>query len=178
MMLMNGIHRTIYPNIFKTIRNFFFRVLISGYFDSTFELKTFTEGAKQAVTVVSHYISQGRFDDLNGLVVKDAINEIRQNFQSLPAAHKQKIPVLFDEIIFSFPYEIGIIIEDKSGKEKHVEQHMNMDLSTLLNFSKTSHSIRDSIVICNYRFVREMTKGVSDGWTINALNHWLPNEYL
>lgn len=33
---------------------------------------------------------------------------------------------------------------------------------------------QDKIFICNYRFIREFTKGVNDEWTINAVNHFKP----
>lgn len=37
---------------------------------------------------------------------------------------------------------------------------------------------RDRIYICNYRFIREFTKGVQDDWTINAINHFKPSDNL
>lgn len=33
---------------------------------------------------------------------------------------------------------------------------------------------QDKLFICNYRFIREFTKGVQDDWTINAINHFKP----
>lgn len=32
------------------------------------------------------------------------------------------------------------------------------------------------ISICNYRFIREYTKGVEGEWTINLLNHFRPTD--
>lgn len=37
---------------------------------------------------------------------------------------------------------------------------------------------RDNISICNYRFIREFTKGVEGEWTINLLNHFKPSDYI
>lgn len=37
---------------------------------------------------------------------------------------------------------------------------------------------RDKIHICNYRFIREFTKGVEDQWTINVINHFKPSDFL
>lgn len=31
---------------------------------------------------------------------------------------------------------------------------------------------RDKIVICNYRFIREYTKGVEGQWTVNMVHHF------
>ena len=36
---------------------------------------------------------------------------------------------------------------------------------------------RDKIFICNYRFIREFTKGVEDQWTVNVINHFKPADY-
>lgn len=30
------------------------------------------------------------------------------------------------------------------------------------------------ISICNYRFIREFTRGIESDWTINLLNHFRP----
>lgn len=32
------------------------------------------------------------------------------------------------------------------------------------------------ICICNYRFIREFTKGVDSDWTVNLLNHFRPSD--
>ena len=69
MMLMD-LPRIVYPNLFFTIRNFLSRILISGYLDPTFAMKSFSDGAKQAVTVVSHLIANDQFDDLHGFVTR------------------------------------------------------------------------------------------------------------
>lgn len=33
---------------------------------------------------------------------------------------------------------------------------------------------QQKIFICNYRFIREFTKGVDGDWTVNLLNHFKP----
>lgn len=70
LMLMD-LPRITYPNVFLMIRNLFSRVIISGYFDSTFTIQSFSEGARQALTVVSQLIANEQFDDLHGLVTRE-----------------------------------------------------------------------------------------------------------
>jgi hypothetical protein len=70
LMLMD-LPRIAYPNVFLMIKNFFSRVIINGYFDSTFAIKPFCDGARQALTVVSHLISNEQFDDLPGFVTRE-----------------------------------------------------------------------------------------------------------
>lgn len=73
LMLMN-LPRVAYPNVFLMIKNFFSRVIINGYFDSTFAIKPFCDGARQALTVVSHLIANEQFDDLHGFVTREVKN--------------------------------------------------------------------------------------------------------
>ena len=70
LMLMD-LPRVVYPNLVLTMKNFFSRVIISGYFDSTFAIQPFTEGARQALTVVSRLIGNGQFDDLSSFLTKE-----------------------------------------------------------------------------------------------------------
>ena len=70
MMLMD-LPRIVYPNLFLSVKNFFARMLISTYFDSTFAIKPFSDGARQAVTVVSRLIGNEQFDDLSGFVTEE-----------------------------------------------------------------------------------------------------------
>lgn len=70
MVLMN-LPRIVYPNLFLTIKNFFSRMLINGYFDSNFAMKSFSDGARQALTVVSQLIGNGQFDDLKGFATQE-----------------------------------------------------------------------------------------------------------
>lgn len=37
---------------------------------------------------------------------------------------------------------------------------------------------RDKISICNYRFIKEFTKGVDSDWTVNVVNHFKPSDYV
>mgnify|MGYP006892793991 CR=1 FL=1 len=46
------------------------------------------------------------------------------------------------------------------------------------NWTSTMKKIRDNIVVCNYKFLRDMSKNATDdSWIITGLNHWLPSEY-
>ena len=115
LMLMD-LPRIAYPNVFHMLRNFFSRVLISGYFDSTFAIKPFSDGARQALTVVSRLIANEQFNDLHGFVTREVINEVKENYQYLSSQQKQQIAVEENEIIFSHPYLIGMIMDDETSK--------------------------------------------------------------
>lgn len=36
------------------------------------------------------------------------------------------------------------------------------------------HEYQNRMSVCNYRFIREYTKGVESDWTVNLLNHFRP----
>lgn len=65
------IPRIAYPNIFLVLKNFFSRAIINGYFDPNFSIKSFSDGAQQALVVVSQLIANGQFDDLPGFVTPE-----------------------------------------------------------------------------------------------------------
>lgn len=70
LMLMDIPHQA-YPNAFLMIRNLFSRLIISTYFDSTFAMDSFSNGARQALTVVSQLIANEQFDDLQDFVTRE-----------------------------------------------------------------------------------------------------------
>jgi hypothetical protein len=70
LMLMD-LPQVAYPNMFIIIKNFFTQMIINGYFDSTFAIKPFSDGARQALTVVSNLIGNDQFDDLPGFVTRE-----------------------------------------------------------------------------------------------------------
>ncbi|KAK6165654.1 hypothetical protein SNE40_022540 [Patella caerulea] len=160
----------ILPNIFKSLKNYWFGLLIRGYFDPEFSLGGFLVGAEQAVVVVSRLVGEGKFNDLNGLVEDEAIKEIERNYVYLNNKQKYEIPVKRDDIIHRFIYEIGMMFDDNSNK-RFVEitvvvfGEKDRPLSTRF-FPDTNRCF-----ICNYRFIKEFTKGVESDWTINKLNH-------
>ncbi|CAF0932729.1 unnamed protein product [Rotaria sordida] len=193
LMLMD-LPRIAYPNIFLIIKNFFSRIIINGHFDSTFAIKPFCDGARQALTVVSNLIGNGQFDDLPGFVTREVINEVKQNYEHLSSQQKQQIPVEEGEIIFSYPYLIGLIMDEQTNTrmveiimifhilknpESYRDEMLEGSGSTFSNWISTIKTMRDNIIVCNYKFSRNMSENAQDNsWIITGLNHWLPNEYF
>jgi hypothetical protein len=93
-----------------------------------------------------------------------------------------------DEIEMSFIYQIGIMMEDHPTEEgqhtRHVEitwaAHCLPDHIRQIGLSADNDPLKfkelmeesGGPTILNYRFIRDYTKGVEDGWTINAANHF------
>ncbi|UJR21409.1 hypothetical protein I4U23_024498 [Adineta vaga] len=115
LMLMNLPHVAA-PNLGLMMKNFFSRIIINGYFDSTFAIKPFCQGARQALTVVSHLVGNGQFDDLPKFVTQEVIHEVKQNYDQLSFKQRQQIPVEDNEIIFSHPYSINMMMNEQTSK--------------------------------------------------------------
>jgi len=176
----------IWPHPLKSLRNFWFSLLIRGYYDNSYNPETFLKGAEQAITTVSNLMSEGRFDDLESLLSRDAIREIRKNYNELSTKQRQFIKVDASDIFFRFIYEIGMIFDDNSN-QRFVEitavfqgiHGMNrMQHQDSQDFAEQMRKSEDQVYVCNYRFIREFTKGVEDSWTINKLNHFSPKELV
>ena len=70
MMLMD-LPLRVSPNLMLIMKNFFARMLIHNQLDRTFSMKTFSEGARQALIVVSQLMARDQFDDLPGFVSRE-----------------------------------------------------------------------------------------------------------
>lgn len=51
------------------------------------------------------------------------INEVKQNYENLSSEQKQKIAVQESEIVFTYPYLIGILMDEQTGKTRHYAEH-------------------------------------------------------
>lgn len=65
------------------------------------------------------------------------------------------------------------------NRESYQEEMLNSTSgSTVSNWSTAMQKMRDNIIVCNYKFLRDMSKNAKDdSWVISGLNHWLPIEY-
>ncbi|ESO05479.1 hypothetical protein HELRODRAFT_171110 [Helobdella robusta] len=174
----------IWPNIFKSIRNFFFSFLIRRFVDEEFTLSSFLCGAEQAVGIVSSCISRGDFNSLNGLVTREfskAVEEIKQNYNLLTEGQKKFIMVDPRNIFLKFVYEIGMIFEDKSNR-KFIEITTVMQGyhglerikdENVRDLSSEMIENRHNLFVCNYR---EFARDREDYWIVNKLNHFSPQK--
>ena len=63
--------------------------------------------------------------------------------------------------------------------ELYQEEMVQSTENTLTTWTSTINKIRDNMIVCNYKFLRDMSKNAKDdSWIITGLNHWLPNEYF
>ncbi|XP_050296342.1 m-AAA protease-interacting protein 1, mitochondrial [Anthonomus grandis grandis] len=176
-----------WPSILKSFKNFFVTALIiKPYFDPEFNLSDFVQGSKRAVQVVSHKLAKGQ--DLEGLVTSDLIPKLQERVSNMSVGQRDLIPVNEEDIIYTFPYEIGVIVKElatSNVQQRFVE--ITMIYHVLKGLSQIKSGVeklpmnvgllpdyQDKISICNYRFVKEFTKGVESDWTVNLLNHFRP----
>ncbi|CAG2054690.1 unnamed protein product [Timema podura] len=177
----------VWPSVVKTLRNWILaRLIITPYFDHEFNLHEFAEGSKQAVEVVSGYLSNGNYEALQGLVTNETLQEVKSNIAEFSMQQRLELALSKEDIYFSFPYQIGVMFND-NDQQRFVEitmcYHVLKGLKELREQGITPPinmgvlpEYRDKLQICNYRFVREFTKGVNDQWTINVVNHFKPAE--
>nr|CAD7265688.1 unnamed protein product [Timema shepardi] len=140
-----------------------------------------------AVEVVSGYLSNGNYEALQGLVTDETLQEVKSNIAEFSMQQRLELALSKEDIYFSFPYQIGVMFND-NDQQRFVEitmcYHVLKGLKELREQGITPPinmgvlpEYRDKLQICNYRFVREFTKGVNDQWTINVVNHFKPSEF-
>ncbi|XP_064646559.1 m-AAA protease-interacting protein 1, mitochondrial-like [Lineus longissimus] len=178
----------IWPSVLKTLKNWFLTFLIRGYMDESYSTKGFLDGAEQAVFVVSDLVAGGDFQNLRELdvVADEAIGDAQVHYADLNVSQRQIIKVDPEDIFFRYIYEIGMIFDDMTEKRF-------VEITTVFQGCVGLAEVRkrdpwaiqkyvaenaDKLYICNYRFIREFTKGVADDWMVNKLNHFLPKEIV
>lgn len=63
--------------------------------------------------------------------------------------------------------------------DSYREEMLEGNGNPLANWATMMKKIRDNIIVCNYRFLRNVTPNARDNsWLITGLNHWIPAEYL
>ncbi|CAG9862035.1 unnamed protein product [Phyllotreta striolata] len=178
----------VWPSFFYTIKNFIlFNFIIKPYLDRDFNLPDFVGASKKAVEVVSRRVAEGDVKSLDGLVTNDVISNVQQAISMMSLSQREEIAIESDDIYFSFPYQVGIIFNEEEGKEQKRFVEITMVYHTLKGLSSMRSrgeeppmslgmmpEYQKRISICNYRFIREFTKGVNDEWTVNLLNHFKP----
>jgi len=103
------------PNILYTINNFFIvNFYLTPFVDKEFNLKTFLKGSKQALTVISSHLANDRIEQLEGLVTKEALEEISKNYSTFSPSQKQQLKVLLEDIIVCFAHNITVKRESLS----------------------------------------------------------------
>lgn len=169
------------PSFVKSFRNRFFSFLIRAYYDATFTIDGFLEGATQAASIVSQCISDGNFADLKGLVVEEAVTEIQNNYADLSLQQRRWLRIKPSDLIGKFVFEIGMMFDDHTDQrfvEITVVLHGYHDMeerpSSLSELYSHMGENPEKFYVANYRFIREFTKGVDTAWTINKLNHFTP----
>ena len=63
-------------------------------------------------------------------------------------------------------------------RESYREAMLRDSSGIATNWASAMKKMRDNIIVCNYKFLRDMSKNSKDdSWIISGLNHWLPIEY-
>lgn len=186
-----------WPRFLYSIRNWFFiYFVIRPYMDKDFDIQEFNRGAKQAVEFVSEKLVSGEYDDLEGVVEPEALSQMKTAVASFTVFQRNLLKVAVDDIFFSFPYQIGIMIPEPVRQEgdkilpqtRHVEitvvfhilrgfaeqAKVRGDAKTFQDFIKADDT-KYNVMICNYRFFKDFTEGAKNPtWIINLVNHFLP----
>ncbi|XP_055639663.1 m-AAA protease-interacting protein 1, mitochondrial [Toxorhynchites rutilus septentrionalis] len=179
----------VWPSVTKSIKNWIMvHFIIRPYFDHEYNLQDFVQGAKQALQVISSSLAGGEYKNLEGLVDRLAINDLKHSVGKMSVAQRYDLMVNKEDIYFSFPYEVGIMFDDEDASQKRFVEitmvfHVLKGLKEMVERGEPiplnigiMPEFRDKISICNYRFIKEFTKGVESDWTVNIVSHFKPND--
>ncbi|XP_059620383.1 m-AAA protease-interacting protein 1, mitochondrial [Phlebotomus argentipes] len=182
----------VWPTVFKSMKNWIMvNFIIRPYFDRDFSMPDFVQGAKHALHVVSGKLSEGDTVGLSDWVAQECVGELNNSLRGMSVAQRHEIRVIKEDVYFSFPYQVGVIFDEGSSdaQKRWVEITMIFHaLRGLRDMQERGESppinlgvmpeYRGRISICNYRFIKEFTKGSESDWTVNIVNHFKPSDML
>ncbi|KAJ8350509.1 hypothetical protein SKAU_G00256390 [Synaphobranchus kaupii] len=172
------------PNPFIWFRTRIYYFLIRAYFDKEFNIEDFTDGAKQAFSLVSRLLSQSQFEALEGLVAKDLIGKLEEKCTHLPPAHREALSAEPDEIMYTTPGDVGIYYDDNGRKfvsilmrfwyltsAKLLDESLDGTRVFQVAIGAEGEKEPKRLLTANYEFQREFTQGVPPDWTITRIEH-------
>ncbi|XP_022111917.1 m-AAA protease-interacting protein 1, mitochondrial-like isoform X2 [Acanthaster planci] len=190
------------PNPFKVIRNKIYFWMIRTYFDADFRAEDFISGAKQALCTISNCIAEGNFDQLDGLLSRKLLDEVKETCQSLALRDRTNIQVNTDDVLHVFPQNVAVHYDERGGKFLNILMRfwchsMANDESDRgvvgLRIGKPPPGVSEeefqnmgSVISCTYEFHRDFSAGVDPSWVVTYIQHgkwlntqarWLPKEW-
>jgi len=182
---------------FRIVSNIINGYVVRWTLDKEFNSKTFLFGAMQAVQTVSALISRGDFTKVADLMhpeSKEIVSEIQHYFKFWNDEQRAMIEVKMKDLLLQpFIHNLTIMHDPNTGRMwvgVVVAAHGTSGLSQI--GSDSLPEPKDNVdafkqgaslglyntYTCNYRFVREYTKGIDAEWEIASLNHIFPNQYF
>ncbi|CAM9534346.1 unnamed protein product [Lampetra fluviatilis] len=165
------------------LKHKFLFFLVRTYFDSDFNIEEFTEGAKQAFSSVSSLVAESKFDQLQGLMDEDALEELRHKCSLMGESQRRQLAVPLEDVMYSATDDVAIYY-DNSGR-RYVNILMRFWYLTsaslpdsdfagmkIITFSAEDEDNTQRIATASYEFRREFTEGVDADWTVIRLVHW------
>ncbi|XP_033628543.1 m-AAA protease-interacting protein 1, mitochondrial-like [Asterias rubens] len=190
------------PNPFKLIRNKIYFWMIRSYFDPDFKAEDFTEGAMQAMCTISRFISDGNFDQLEGLMSRKLLDEVKETLKDLGMRDRANIVVNTDDVLHIFPQNVAVHYDESGGKFLNILMRfwchsMSSEESDKgvvgmrigrppPGVSQEEFNNMGSVISCTYEFHRDFSPGVDPSWMVTYIQHgkwlntearWLPKEW-
>lgn len=181
-----------WPSMFNSIKNWIMvQFIIRPYMDQEFNIRDFCQGAKKAMQVISSKLMNGDFSTLNHLVSSEALNELKPVIQKLSVSQRRQLEIRESDIYLTFPYQIGIMFDETNEKAQKRWVEVTMVFHVLRGLQEMRESgeeipwnmgtlpeYQDKVFVCNYRFIKEFTKGEESDWTVNVVNHFKPIDLI
>lgn len=170
------------PDPITWIRNKCILFLIELYFGLKFSVE-FDSGVKQAVVHVSALLSTGRFQELRGVMSREAVERVRKKCRALSEAQKTHLAISLDDMIFLLPEDVSIFFDQSGRKFVYITMRLwylsradvpeDPESSRIFKMDLTEEDgPQKKIITAVYEFYRELTAGADPEWTVTQIWHW------
>ncbi|OCT61328.1 m-AAA protease-interacting protein 1, mitochondrial isoform X1 [Xenopus laevis] len=172
------------PNPVIWVRSRIYFFLIRAYFDREFNIEEFTDGAKQAFTLVSKLLSQCKFDALQNLISSELLQDIKEKCSSLSDNHRNALAAHSDEIMYTTTGDVAIYYDNNGKKFVSILMRFwyltcaelpdeSLEGTKVFQFIMGDETTKNTkrLLTANYEFRREFTQGVKPDWIITRIEH-------
>ncbi|XP_048116342.1 m-AAA protease-interacting protein 1, mitochondrial isoform X1 [Alosa alosa] len=170
------------PDPISWIRNKIIMVFIELYFDINISSVEFDTGVKQAVVHVSTMVSNGKFEDLRGVLSDEAVERVKTKYNVLSDVQRRNIAICSDDIVFLLPEDVSVIFDNRGRKYCYVLMRLwhlsdadipeDPESTRIFRVEDSGEDPSKKIVTAVYEFHQELTRGVEPDWTVTHIWHW------
>ncbi|XP_028991787.1 m-AAA protease-interacting protein 1, mitochondrial-like [Betta splendens] len=160
------------PTFWIKSRIYYF--LIKIFFHKDFSADKFIEGSKQLFSHVSKNLAEGKFHALEGLVDKDIVEQLKENYKQMPLHDRQTLAV--HHIISAKPSQMEIYMDPFGRRFVKIQVHFyyltaydpeqHTEETHIFRIAGEEESGNKNLRIAIYEFRMALEKNMPPYWTI------------
>lgn len=156
------------PNPLAWLKDKWYTYRIQSVVDSSFNLREFQTGAKQALSFLTRLMVMKDFETLKTVATEEAVEKIRQLISPWSPEQQQSIEILVDEISFASAAINSLVIRPEC-------YNVSVDFMCI---ALKRYKMRPLLIHVSVRFMREYGMATAGDWLISDVCEFQVREMI